>query len=426
MSKNKNLAKVLKYFYPGIILILLFILLKGLSGSDPEKIDNLQQIKQPKKNVFGFIDDSLNHYSGIVNKNETLSDILDPYHLDNTDVSEISQISKNIFNVRRIRAGKKYHLYIDDDTCNTIKYFVYEKDPINFITYNFCDSIVISAGKKEITIVKKTKSAVIKSSLYNALIENNASIELAIQLSKIFAWQIDFYHLQKGDNFKVIYEEEYVDSQMVGIGKILGAYFYNYKKEYYAIPFVQDSLFQYFDENGNSLRKEFLKTPIEFARISSRYSKRRFHPVLKKYRPHTGVDYAAPTGTPIRTVGDGKIITASYSRANGNYVKIRHNLVYTTMYLHMSRFGKGIKKGSIVKQGNVIGYVGSTGLATGSHLHFNFYINGVTVNPLKVEIPPSHPVKEELRKLYENKQKLVMDELKKIKLPSDPNTQPPV
>jgi len=426
MSKNKNLAKVLKYFYPGITLILLFILLKGLSGSDPEKIDNLQQIKQPKKNVFGFIDDSLNHYSGIVNKNETLSDILDPYHLDNTDVSEISQISKNIFNVRRIRAGKKYHLYIDDDTCNTIKYFVYEKDPINFITYNFCDSIVISAGKKEITIVKKTKSAVIKSSLYNALIENNASIELAIQLSKIFAWQIDFYHLQKGDNFKVIYEEEYVDSQMVGIGKILGAYFYNYKKEYYAIPFVQDSLFQYFDENGNSLRKEFLKTPIEFARISSRYSKRRFHPVLKKYRPHTGVDYAAPTGTPIRTVSDGKIITASYSRANGNYVKIRHNLVYTTMYLHMSRFGKGIKKGSIVKQGNVIGYVGSTGLATGSHLHFNFYINGVTVNPLKVEIPPSHPVKEELRKLYENKQKLVMDELKKIKLPSDPNTQPPV
>lgn len=426
MSKNKNLAKVLKYFYPGIILILLFILLKGLSGSDPEKIDNLQQIKQPKKNVFGFIDDSLNHYSGIVNKNETLSDILDPYHLDNTDVSEISQISKNIFNVRRIRAGKKYHLYIDDDSSNTIKYFVYEKDPINFITYNFCDSIVISAGKKEITIVKKTKSAVIKSSLYNALIENNASIELAIQLSKIFAWQIDFYHLQKGDNFKVIYEEEYVDSQMVGIGKILGAYFYNYKKEYYAIPFVQDSLFQYFDENGNSLRKEFLKTPIEFARISSRYSKRRFHPVLKKYRPHTGVDYAAPTGTPIRTVGDGKIITASYSRANGNYVKIRHNLVYTTMYLHMSRFGKGIKKGSIVKQGNVIGYVGSTGLATGSHLHFNFYINGVTVNPLKVEIPPSHPVKEELRKLYENKQKLVMDELKKIKLPSDPNTQPPV
>ena len=426
MNKNKNLAKFLRYFYPGVTLILLFILLKGLSGSDPEKIDNLQQIKQPKKNVFGFIDDSLNHYSGIVSKNETLSDILYLYHLENTDVSEISQISKNIFDVRRMRAGKKYHLYTNDDTGNTIKYFVYEKDPVNFITYNFCDSIEIFAGKKEITIVKKTKSAVIKSSLYNALIENNASIELAIQLSKIFAWQIDFYHLQKGDNFKVIYEEEYVDSQMVGIGKILGAYFYNYKKEYYAIPFVQDSVFQYFDENGNSLRKEFLKTPIEFVRISSRYSKRRFHPVLKRYRPHTGVDYAAPTGTPIRTVGDGKIITASYSRGNGNYIKIKHNSVYTTMYLHMSRFGKGIKKGSIVKQGDVIGYVGSTGLATGSHLHFNFYINGATVNPLKVEIPPSHPVKKELRKLYENKKKLVMDKLKKIKLPSDSNTEPPV
>jgi len=426
MNKNKNLVKVLRYFYPGVTLIFLFFLLKGMSGSDTEKNGTLQQIKQPKKNVFGFIDDSLNHYSGIVSKNETLSDILDPYHLEDTDVSEISQISKNIFDVRRIRTGKKYHLYTDDDTSNTIKYFVYEKDPINFITYSFYDSIDISAGKKEITIIKKTISAVIKSSLYNVLIENNVSIELAIQLSKIFAWQIDFYHLQKGDNFQVIYEEEYVDSQMVGIGKILGAYFYNYKKEYYAIPFVQDSVFQYFDENGNSLRKEFLKTPIEFARISSRYSSRRFHPILKVYKPHNGVDYAAPTGTPIRTVGDGKVVDASYSKSNGNYIKIRHNSVYTTAYLHMSRFSKGIKKGTTVKQGQVIGYVGSTGLATGSHLHFSFYMNGSYVNPLKIEIPPSHPVKEELRKNFERQKKLVMDELKKIKLPSDSNTQPPV
>ncbi len=366
------------------------------------------------ENVFGFVDDSLNHSSLTVKRNETLSDILESYHLLNTGVSEIAKRSKSIFDVRKLRAGKKYHLYTDDDSLNTIKYLVYEKDNISFIVYDLCDSINIYSGKKEVKIVKETKSAVIKSSLYDALLENNASIELAIEMSKIFAWQIDFYHLQKGDNFKVIYEEEYVDSQMVGIGKVLGAYFKHHKKEYFAIPFEQDSVYQYFDENGNSLRKEFLKTPMEFARISSRYSSRRLHPILKVYRPHTGVDYAAPTGTPIRTVGDGEVIAASYTKSNGNYIKIRHNSVYTTAYLHMSRFGKGIKRGTTVKQGQVIGYVGSTGLATGPHLHFMFYMNGNYVNPLKVEIPPSHPVKEELRNNFEQQKKMVMDDLRKI------------
>ena len=372
------------------------------------------------------MDDSLNHFSLAVKRNETLSDILEPYYLLNANVSEIAKRSKSTFDVRKIRAGKKYHLYTDDDdSLNTVKYLVYEKDKISFIIYDLCDSINIYSGKKEVKIVKETKTAVIKSSLYDALLENDASIELAIELSKIFAWQIDFYHLQKGDNFKVIYEEEYVDSQMVGIGKVLGAYFNNYGKEYFAIPFVQDSVYQYFDENGNSLRKEFLKTPMEFARISSRYSSRRLHPILKVYRPHTGVDYAAPTGTPIRTVGDGEVIAASYSKSNGYYIKIRHNSVYTTAYLHMSRFGKGIKKGTKVKQGQVIGYVGSTGLATGPHLHFMFYMNGSYVNPLKIEIPPSHPVKKELRNNFELQKKMVIDELQKIDLPNTYNENPP-
>jgi murein DD-endopeptidase MepM/ murein hydrolase activator NlpD len=400
--------------------------LKGIIGVDPEISAEPKQIQQPKENVFGFVDDSLNHLSLTVKRNETLSDILESFHLLNTNVPEIAKRSKPLFDVRRIKAGKNYHLYTDDDSLNTIKYLVYEKNNISFIVYDLCDSINIYSGKKEVEIAKETKTAVIKSSLYDALLESDASIELAIELSKIFAWQIDFYHLQKGDNFKVIYEEEYVDSQMVGIGKVLGAYFNNSGKEYFAIPFVQDSVYQYFDENGNSLRKEFLKTPMEFARISSRYSSRRLHPILKVYRPHTGVDYAAPTGTPIRTVGDGKVIAASYTRSNGNYVKIRHNSVYTTAYLHMSRFGKGIKKGTTVKQGQVIGYVGSTGLATGPHLHFMFYMNGNYVNPLKIEIPPSHPVKEELRNNFEQQKKIVLDELQKIDMPNNYKDNPPV
>jgi len=378
-------------------------------------------IVKPKPNQFGFYSDSLNHKESVVEKNETLSEILDGYKLQHTNISEIAEESNDIFSVRKIRSGKRYHTYYSSDSSKTLKYFVYEKGYVNYVVFDLSDSINIYNGTKEVNSVKKIKTAEIKTSLYDALIDNDASIELAIKMSQIYAWQIDFYRLQPGDNFKVIYEEEYVDSQMVGVGKILGAYFYNYGKEYYAIPFVQDSIYQYFDEEGNSLRKEFLKTPLEFARISSRFSSRRFHPVLKTYRPHNGVDYAAPTGTPIRTVGDGVIVDASYTRGNGNYVKIRHNSVYTTMYLHMSRFGKGIKRGTTVEQGQVIGYVGSTGLATGPHLHFMFFMNGSYVDPLKVDIPPSHPVKEELRAEYENQKRLVMEELNKLIVPKIKN-----
>jgi murein DD-endopeptidase MepM/ murein hydrolase activator NlpD len=392
----------------------MFLLLNGIFGSESQNEIEELPINEPIENIFGFVDDSLIHKSGTVNKNETLSDILDPFYIEKSSVAEIAQISKKVFNVRNIRPGKSYHIYLADDSIKSLKYFVYEKDPIRFVLFDFCDSVDVRNSEKKVTIVKDYKSAEINSSLYVALLENDATIELAVRLSKIFAWQIDFYRLQKGDKFKVIYEKRYVDNKMVGIGKILGAYFYSYRKEYYAIPFVQDDVYQYFDANGNSLRKEFLKTPIEFARITSRYSSRRFHPVLKTYRPHTGIDYGAPTGTPIRTVGDGKIAAAAYTRSNGRYVKIRHNSVYSTMYLHMSRFGKGIKKGATVKQGQVIGFVGSTGLATGPHLHFNFLLNGRPVDPLKIEIPPSHPVKKDLRDEYDIKKKIVVDELQQM------------
>ncbi len=411
LSKNPTIFFRLLYFWSFVLLaVVLFT-----SFNEPElKTTEEIVIVKPKPNQFGFYSDSLNHKESVVEKNETLSEILDGYKLQHTNISEIAEESNDIFSVRKIRSGKRYHTYYSSDSSKTLKYFVYEKGYVNYVVFDLSDSINIYNGTKEVNSVKKIKTAEIKTSLYDALIDNDASIELAIKMSQIYAWQIDFYRLQPGDNFKVIYEEEYVDSQVVGVGKILGAYFYNYGKEYYAIPFVQDSIYQYFDEEGNSLRKEFLKTPLEFARISSRFSSRRFHPVLKTYRPHNGVDYAAPTGTPIRTVGDGVIVDASYTRGNGNYVKIRHNSVYTTMYLHMSRFEKGIKRGTTVEQGQVIGYVGSTGLATGPHLHYMFFINGSYVDPLKVEIPPSHPVKEKLRAEYENQKRLVMEELNKL------------
>lgn len=425
MFTRKYSIIFLSLIFPVAILSIMFLLLSAIFESEPHNDNEELQLTEPVENVYGFVDDSLIHKSGVVNKNETLSDILDPFSIENSNVAEIAQISKEIFDVRKIRPGKFYHIYLAKDSLRSLQYFVYEKDPIHFVLYNFCDTVDVRTGEKEVTIVKDYKSAEINSSLYVALLENDATIELAVRLSKIFAWQIDFYRLQKGDKFKVIYEKRYIDNELVGIGKILGAYFYSYKKDYYAIPFVQDDVYQYFDENGNSLRKEFLKTPIEFARITSRYSSRRYHPVLKTYRPHTGIDYGAPTGTPIRTVGDGKVVAAAYTRSNGRYVKIRHNSVYTTMYLHMSRIGKGIKRGVVVKQGQIIGYVGSTGLATGPHLHFNFLLNGRPVDPLKIEIPPSHPVKKELRDEYEVQKKLVMDELQQMDMYIIEEQRPP-
>jgi len=418
MEFRFNQILLFRVVYLIVFLAFFYFIISSIFSTEPEVADEIPEIVLSEENVFGFVDDSLNVYSKDVKPNETLSDILENYQITNTNVSEIASKSKPVFNVRKIRAGNKYHLFTLNDSMNTVNFLVYEEDAVNYVVYDLCDSVNIYRGKKEITTAKKTKSAEIKSSLYDALMENNASIELAIELSKIYAWQIDFYHLQKGDNFKVIYEEEYVDSQMVGIGKILGAYFKHRNKEYFAIPFMQDSIYQFFDVNGQSLRKQFLKSPIEFARISSRYSSNRLHPVLKIRRPHRGVDYAAPTGTPIRTVGDGVVTEASYTSGNGNYVKIKHNSVYKTMYLHMSRFGKGIKRGVTVKQGQVIGFVGKTGLATGSHLHFSFFMNGSYVNPLKIEIPPSYPVKETRKGEFEEQKKNVINELLKIDSPN--------
>jgi len=225
--------------------------------------------------------------------------------------------------------------------------------------------------------------------------ELGANPQLTNEFADIFAWQIDFFRLFPGDKFKLIYEEQQVEGEFVGLGKIKGAYFEHYGNPYYAINYEQKSGIEYFDPEGKSLRKALLKYPVEFTRISSRYTGRRFHPVQKRYKAHLGTDFAAPTGTPIRSVGDGIILEARYGKYNGNYVKVKHNGIYSTQYLHMSRIAKGVRPGTKVKQGQVIGYVGSTGLARGSHLCFRFWKNGVQVDALKVDLPASEPISEE-------------------------------
>jgi murein DD-endopeptidase MepM/ murein hydrolase activator NlpD len=222
-----------------------------------------------------------------------------------------------------------------------------------------------------------------------------------VELSDIYAWTVDFFGLQKGDRFRVIYEERYLDDKPVGIGKIFGAEYKGTEDTIFAIPMIQDGNESFYDSDGNSLRRAFLKAPLRFSRISSRYSSGRMHPILRIVRPHLGVDYAAPEGTPVYSIGDGTVISAGIEGESGRIVRIRHNSVYSTAYLHLSRFGSGIEPGATVKQGDIIGYVGSNGLSTGPHLDFRFYKNGYAVDPLKVEAPPVEPVKDENRQKFE-------------------------
>jgi murein DD-endopeptidase MepM/ murein hydrolase activator NlpD len=413
-AKNTTIFFRLSYFF--ISILLLSILIWGwIEFSDSTEIPEALA-QEPQLNSFGFFSDSLEHQIYSVSKNETLSDILLKLGLPANDIFKIVDNAKPVLDVKKIVAGNFYHTFTNGDSLNTLVFFVYEKSPRHFVVFDLKDSINVYESEKEVVVRENQKSAVIDQSLYVSLINAEATPELAIKLSQIFAWQIDFYHLQKGDNFKVIYDELYVDDKFFAIGKIKAAYFNHRGKDFYAIPFTQDSVFQYFDENGNSLRKAFLKAPLEFGRISSRYSNSRLHPVLKTRRPHHGVDYAAPVGTPVRTTGDGVVVEAGYNGGSGRFIKIRHNSVYTTMYLHLSRYAKGIKKGSSVQQGQVIGYVGSSGLSTGPHLDYRFFVNGSPVDPLKVEVPPSHPVKQELRAEYEVQRASVMKLLNKVEI----------
>lgn len=245
--------------------------------------------------------------------------------------------------------------------------------------------------------MQKSASGIIASNLWNTMTDNDLNPMLAIELSKIYAWTIDFFGIQKGDKFRLLYEEQFVDTVSTGVGPVYAVEFEHMGKNYYAFRFSQDEGFDYFDDKGENLRKAFLKAPLEFSRISSRFSGSRLHPVLKIRRPHHGVDYAAPLGTPVVSIGDGTVIGKGYQGGSGNFVKIRHNAVYTTMYLHLSRFGKGVSTGSRVQQGEVIGYVGSTGLSTGPHLDFRVFMNGTPIDPLKIDAPPGDPVKTDYK-----------------------------
>lgn len=358
-------------------------------------IDSVTTVKEVVR-MYGIPVDSFTIEFDRVRRNQMLLNILSKYHLPEGAITGLLANKQNEFDFRKIRAGNKYAVFLERDSMATLRYFVYEHTPVEFVRFSFSDTVTIEVEEKEVLQKRQVANGTIRTSLWNTMVENGLNPTLANELSEIYAWSIDFFGLQPADSFCVVYDVQYIDSIPVGLGKIHAAYFRHANHDFYAIPFVQDNVESYYDLEGNSLRKAFLKAPLRFSRISSRFSHSRLHPILKIRRPHHGVDYAAPIGTPVQAIGDGKIIAAKrgYNNGGGNMIKIKHNSVYITTYMHLSGFAKGISTGTYVKQGDVIGYVGSTGLSTGPHLDFRFYMNGKPVDPLKVEAPPVEPIHE--------------------------------
>ncbi len=344
---------------------------------------------------YGIPVDSFRIEEGTVRRNQNLSHILSAFNISNQVIHQIANAPREIFDARRIRAGSTYKMFFSNDSSNIPKYFVYKHDPVQFVRIKLYDTLLIERDAKEVTRVLKAASGQINSSLWNALAGNHAPPALAMDLADIYQWTVDFFALAKGDEFRLYYYENFIDSTSVGVDKIKAAYFQHQGRELYAIPFEQDSVLSFFDQDGNSLRRAFLRAPLRYSRISSGFSHSRLHPIHRVHRPHHGVDYAAPTGTPVYAIGDGRVLQANYSGGNGNMVRIRHNSVYTTGYLHLRNFAPGIRPNVWVSQGDLIGYVGATGTATGPHLCFRVWRNGQPVNPLAIESPPVEPVSEE-------------------------------
>ncbi len=385
-----------------ILLFLFFLILAGCDSPSSSSVkpaspptDTLAH-HHPAPKFLGF---DLRHYRVLhdtVRPNETFGKILLARALRPADVFRISDMLKKHWDVRRIRAGRPYHLIFPKqaDSLTPPVAFVYEDSPVDFKLV-YLDSInsqyPFSDIQKPVEERVKKISLPIRQSLFGDLEARKVSPVLALRLSEIYAWTVDFFHLFAGDGFKAIYSDKYTtDGRYLGVGEVQAAVFYHRGDTIYGFRYEFDTInhrYDYFDEKGRSLRKQFLKSPLKFGRITSRYTMRRYVRIYGRIKPHLGTDFAAPVGTPIHATADGYIEKIGYTRGNGNYIKIRHNSTYATQYLHMSRFAKGMRKGVHVRQGQVIGYVGMTGYTTGPHVCYRFWKNGRQVDPFKQKLP---------------------------------------
>jgi len=432
-QNKRNNSKKKKYIKRGVGFLALFSLslyvLNTFSGFQKEsgsvlisekratQLDAFQ-IFQPTLR-YGFALDTFQVTEETIRSNEFLADILLDHKVDYLKIDELARNTKEVFDVRNLRAGKTYTI-LSRDTSQAADYFIYEPSVYRYVIYDL-QKATASIVERPVETQIRTASGVIESSLWNTMTDNGLSYELTARLEDAFAWSIDFHHIQKHDKFKVVFEQNYIDGKPVGVGEIMAAYFRNFDNDYYAIYFENEKHNGFYDLEARPMKKAFLKSPVKYSRISSRFNLNRFHPVLRRRKAHLGTDYAAPRGTPIYAVADGVVTKAGYTRGNGNYVKIKHDNVYQTQYLHMSKFAKGMKPGVHVKQGHTIGYVGSTGLATGPHVCFRFWKNGRQVNHLRENLPPPEPMPEEVIPSFVAVKEVMKEKLDSIPLPKGEN-----
>jgi murein DD-endopeptidase MepM/ murein hydrolase activator NlpD len=360
--------------------------------------------------VFGISAEKYTVEEGRVSRYQTFADLLTPHGVSYRKAVKLAEAVRPAFDVRDIKSGHAYQVFVNP-WLQRAQYLVYRIDPVRSVVFNVQNP---SKSRLERRAVERSWTMVqgtIDGSLYETLTSNDAHPKLALRLSEVFAWQIDFFRIQPGDSFRILYEQRRVNGETVAPGKIVAACFNHKDERYLGFRFDDGNGAQYFDRDGKSLRRELLKAPLRYSRISSGFSHSRLHPVLDRRRPHHGTDYAAPTGTPVQSVGGGTVVKAGHYGPNGNYIKIRHNETYSSGYLHLSDFADGIHRGAEVTQGETIGYVGSTGMSTGPHLDYRLWKHGTAVDPYAIELPPSRPVSPQHREAF---QKIVQDRLNRL------------
>jgi murein DD-endopeptidase MepM/ murein hydrolase activator NlpD len=384
----------------------LFVFIAALTvgcSCSSDKADDTP-VAPPKPDVFayGYKLNNLKIVRDTVQSGDTFADIFLVNGFSYKDIYNISRKVKKTYNFRKIKPKRPYTFLFSKDSLASPVAFIYQPSMLDYVVVNLKDSVYAKKNKKEVTLRTFEAQGVITSSLSETLEAQKLSPLLAYNLSDIYAWSIDFFRLEKGDRFKIVYTQKFVDDSIfVGLNRIHAAYFEHRKKPYYAIEFESDAtrgITEFFDEKGKNLRRAFLQAPVQFSRISSRYNKRRRISYYGRTKPHYGTDFAAPVGTPIRATASGTVVASGYTRGNGNYVTIRHNGTYKTQYLHMKK--RKVRKGQQVKQGDLIGTVGMTGYTSGPHVCYRFWKNGKQVDPFRQKLPEAKPIEPKLKEKY--------------------------
>ncbi len=389
-----------------IVLILIGLLLFNSCKKEANEITEVKIVEEEKPIIieeFGYILNNYKVFRDTIKSGESFGEILERYHIEYPAIYNIAEAAKDTFDIRKLRAGKPYTILAKNDSTEQAQVFIYQPNKVEYLIVDFTDSIQTTFGRKNVRTEIRTASGIIESSLSEAISDQDLDYILALEMADIYAWTIDFHHLQRGDNFKLIYEQKFIDDTVsVGIGNITAAYFEHKDSPLYAFNFITDSVKNtndYYDEKAKTLRRKFLKAPIPFSRVSSRYNlNRRIKYYGNRVRAHKGTDFAANIGTPILSTASGTVIASRYAGGNGNYVKIKHNSTYSTQYLHMKK--RAVRKGDYVKQGDVIGYVGMTGNTAGPHVCYRFWKNGRQVDPFREKLPSAAPIKENLKEDY--------------------------